>query len=172
VLTDRKFLVYAPVILCPVIIALMTHTTLELPGNALDSFQQGYWLMYPSMILFLLSLTLCLDYRREPLTCVWSNSVTNSNNLLQRVNPSTLCLSIQSKRARRHIDTYTCTNLSIEPKAVFTGYNSRPNDVDLPEPSWNEILKLWRVLRTKGVRVLSKEFRKDYVSKYAYRNLQ
>lgn len=68
VFTDRKALVYAPAILCPIIIALMTYTNLELSGTELGSFQQGYWLMYPSMILFLLSLTLSLDYRQEQYT--------------------------------------------------------------------------------------------------------
>lgn len=60
--------------------------------------------------------------------------------------------------------------VSIGPKAVFMGYNSHPKSVDLPEPSWNEFLTLWRALRREGIRVLAKETRKDYVPKCAYRD--
>ena len=61
--------------------------------------------------------------------------------------------------------------ISVNPKAVFIGYNSRPKAVSPPEPRWDKFLALWRVLRRSGVRVLPKETRKDYIPKRAYRDL-
>ena len=55
--------------------------------------------------------------------------------------------------------------VSINPLAVFIGYNSHPNEVQLPEPSMEETLDLIVVLKNKGIRVLPKE-----LIKMAYRD--
>jgi len=60
--------------------------------------------------------------------------------------------------------------ISIKPKAVFIGYNSKPKSVSLQEPSWEKFLALWRILRRNGIKVLPKETRKDYIPKQAYRD--
>lgn len=61
--------------------------------------------------------------------------------------------------------------ISINPKAVFIGYNSHPKKVPLPEPTWDKFLALGRVLRRNGIRVLPKETRRAYIPKRAYRDL-
>ena len=67
------------------------------------------------------------------------------------------------------LDIFSSWLISIKPKAVFIGYNSHPKAVPLPEPSWDMVLSLWRILRRNGIRVLPKEMRREYILKQAYR---
>jgi hypothetical protein len=56
--------------------------------------------------------------------------------------------------------------VSINPLAVFIGYNSHPNQVALIEPDMEKTLDLIVALKNKGIRVLTKE-----LQKMAYRDL-
>lgn len=69
------------------------------------------------------------------------------------------------------LDQFSKMIISINPNAVFIGYNSHPKKVPLPEPTWNKFLALSRVLRRNGMRVLPKETRRGYIPKKAYRDL-
>lgn len=50
--------------------------------------------------------------------------------------------------------------LRIYPEAVFIGYNSHPNELQLNEPSMEKTLDLIVALKGAGIRVLTKELRK------------
>jgi len=68
------------------------------------------------------------------------------------------------------LDLFSKMIISINPQAVFIGYNSHPKSVPLPEPTWDKFIALWRILRRNGMKVLPKETRKDYIPKQAYRD--
>lgn len=57
IIFDRRLLSPAPVLLCLTVIELMTYVNIELDkwNLLVNSVQQGYWLAYPSMLLFLFS---------------------------------------------------------------------------------------------------------------------
>lgn len=59
---------------------------------------------------------------------------------------------------------------SINPKAVFIGYNSHPKIVRLPDPDKKKTWQLIHSLENKGFQVLKKEMRDGRVSKKAYRD--
>jgi hypothetical protein len=59
---------------------------------------------------------------------------------------------------------------SISPAAVFIGYNSKPNQVSIPEPDKMKILSLINDLEKSGIRVLTKEMRDSRFVKNAYRD--
>jgi hypothetical protein len=66
IFTSNRIVALIPIILCPTTIALMLHVKIkvsETPG--FFSYQQGYWLTYPSMSLFLLSFILGLVMRKR-----------------------------------------------------------------------------------------------------------
>jgi hypothetical protein len=64
------------------------------------------------------------------------------------------------------LDVFVGWILSINPLAVFIGYNSHPDEVPLNEPDMEKTLDLIVALKNKGIRVLTKELRK-----MAYRDL-
>jgi hypothetical protein len=117
------------------------------------------------------------------LTTLETNRDEGYNEISKAPLPSVRCKDFQTLNwdkkiitiepvMRFDLETFVDIILSIKPKEIFIGYNSHPNSVNLPEPSWNEFLELWRTLRRKGIRVLPKETRKDYVPKCAYRDFQ
>jgi hypothetical protein len=67
-------------------------------------------------------------------------------------------------------DIFTRQIVSLRPRAVFIGYNSRPERVKLPEPDRRKTWKLIHGLQAKGVRVLKKEIRDKRTTKKAYRD--
>jgi len=69
------------------------------------------------------------------------------------------------------LDLFSKMIISINPQAVFIGYNSHPKSVPLPEPILDKFLALWRVLRRSDIRVIPKETRRGYIPKKAYRDL-
>ena len=69
------------------------------------------------------------------------------------------------------LETFLKWILSIKPKAVFVGYNSRPKAVKLPEPDKKKTWQLIHRLEEKGIQVLKKEMRDRRVIKKAYRDL-
>ena len=69
------------------------------------------------------------------------------------------------------LETFLEWILSIKPKAVFIGYNSRPRAVELPEPEKKKTWQLIHSLEEKGIQVLKKEMRDRRVTKKAYRDL-
>jgi hypothetical protein len=62
--------------------------------------------------------------------------------------------------------------VSLRPRAVFIGYNSRPERVQLPEPDKRKTWQLIHSLDAKGIKVLKKEMRDKRVLKKAYRDFQ
>jgi hypothetical protein len=69
------------------------------------------------------------------------------------------------------LDPFARMIVSINPEAVFIGYNSGQNRYPVPEPTWKQTVALWRAIRGKGIKVLPKEKRRNYIPKYAYRDL-
>jgi hypothetical protein len=59
---------------------------------------------------------------------------------------------------------------SINPQAVFVGYNSHTEAVSLPEPEKKKTWQLIHELERKGIQVLKKEMRDKRVRKKAYRD--
>jgi hypothetical protein len=59
---------------------------------------------------------------------------------------------------------------SIRPAAVFIGFNSRPNAVQLREPDKKKMWQLIHALEDASIRVLKKEMRDGRVRKCAYRD--
>lgn len=64
---SRRILELAPLVLCSLVIVLMTHTSIILSASniALDPYQLGYWLTYPSILLFLLSLIVSRVFKKK-----------------------------------------------------------------------------------------------------------
>jgi hypothetical protein len=60
--------------------------------------------------------------------------------------------------------------LSVKPKCVFIGYNSKPDKVKLPEPSKEKTLELIKRLESKGVKVLTKNMRDANITHYQYKD--
>ena len=60
--------------------------------------------------------------------------------------------------------------VSINPAVAFVGYNSKPNQVHLPEPDSSKTLRLINDLEKYGIRVLTKEMRDSRFVKKAYRD--
>ena len=60
--------------------------------------------------------------------------------------------------------------LSIEPKCVFIGYNSKPDKVKLSEPSKEKTLALISLIESKGVKVLTKNMRDPALTHYQYKD--
>jgi hypothetical protein len=60
VLTRRKVIAFTPVIFCSTVTALMIFTNVILQAEtlALNSYELGYWLTYPTLLLFLTNLLL------------------------------------------------------------------------------------------------------------------
>lgn len=54
--------------------------------------------------------------------------------------------------------------LGIEPECVYIGYNSRPKEVQLPEPSLEKVMSLIEYLRECGLDVREKLLREPWVS--------
>jgi len=65
------------------------------------------------------------------------------------------------------LDIFADWLVSINPLAVFIGYNSHPKEVPLREPRMEKTLDLIVALKNKGIRVLTKELRK-----MAYRDFE
>lgn len=59
VFLNKRILALAPAILCPMVTALMVYVGTSLRSWEI-SYQQGYWLTYPSMLLFIAAFTLSL----------------------------------------------------------------------------------------------------------------
>jgi TRAP-type mannitol/chloroaromatic compound transport system permease small subunit len=59
VFLNKKILALAPAILCPMVTALMVYVGTSFRSWEI-SYQQGYWLTYPSMLLFIAAFTLSL----------------------------------------------------------------------------------------------------------------
>jgi hypothetical protein len=67
VFTKRRALALTPVLMCLAVIVLMTYVIIELYEWKwqMDSIEQGYWLAYPSMFLFLFSSIANMVSKRE-----------------------------------------------------------------------------------------------------------
>lgn len=65
---------------------------------------------------------------------------------------------------------FTDMILSVNPKCVFIGYNSKPDKVKLPEPSKEKTLALISLLESKGVKVLTKNMRDPAMTHYQYKD--
>jgi hypothetical protein len=59
VFLNKRILALAPAILCPMVTALMVYVGTSFRSWEI-SYQQGYWLTYPSMLLFIAAFTLSL----------------------------------------------------------------------------------------------------------------
>jgi hypothetical protein len=70
------------------------------------------------------------------------------------------------------LDIFVQWIMSIKPKAVFIGYNSKPKEVSLPEPPKGKTLELIQTLEEAGIQVLRKEMRDGSVAKKAYRDFE
>jgi len=68
------------------------------------------------------------------------------------------------------LDEFTEQIISIKPLCVFIGYNSKPDDVQIPEPSKEKTLALKHKLESEGIRVLTKDMRDPNMIHYQYRD--
>lgn len=61
---NRRILAFMSATLCSMVTVLMTYASIAFSelNPTLDSYQQGYWLTYPSILLFLASFTLTTYY--------------------------------------------------------------------------------------------------------------
>jgi TRAP-type mannitol/chloroaromatic compound transport system permease small subunit len=59
VFLNKRILALAPAILCSMVTALMVYVGTSFRSWEI-SYQQGYWLTYPSMLLFIAAFTLSL----------------------------------------------------------------------------------------------------------------
>jgi hypothetical protein len=66
ILINRRVLALAPAILCPMVTALMVYVAASL--EHMHSYQQGYWLTYPSMLLFIIAFILTLVTNKKQAT--------------------------------------------------------------------------------------------------------
>ncbi len=64
VFLNKKILALAPTILCPMVTALMVYVGTSFRSWEI-SYQQGYWLTYPSMLLFIAAFTLSLIIHKK-----------------------------------------------------------------------------------------------------------
>jgi hypothetical protein len=69
------------------------------------------------------------------------------------------------------LETFKDWIVSINPKAAFIGFNSKPNEIAIPEPSKKETLELGNRLQQKGIKVLYKDMRDPTITKKAYKDL-
>ena len=60
VCVNRRFLALTPIVTCTIVTVLMIYTNITLAeaNIALDRYQQGYWLTYPSIALFIVNFML------------------------------------------------------------------------------------------------------------------
>jgi hypothetical protein len=70
------------------------------------------------------------------------------------------------------LDAFVDWLASIQPKAVFIGYNSEDKAVSLPEPLKKKTWELIHTLGGIGIQVLKKEMRDKRVKKMAYRDFK
>lgn len=67
ILTSKKVVAIAPVTLCPIVTALMVYANAQLQAStwALNSYQLGYWLTYPSILLFIVNFLLKVKFDKS-----------------------------------------------------------------------------------------------------------
>ena len=58
------------------------------------------------------------------------------------------------------LDIFKGMIISVKPLAVYIGYNSRPKQVKLPEPSWSKVRALIEALEAAGIEVRPKDLRR------------
>jgi hypothetical protein len=70
IFTRRRVLALAPVLLCLTDTILMIYTNVRLQESniGLNPLQQGYWLTYPSMFLFIIAFILTLVTTKKQTT--------------------------------------------------------------------------------------------------------
>ena len=75
----KKILALAPAILCPTVTALMVYVGTSFRSWEI-SYQQGYWLTYPSMLLFIAAFTLSLVIHKRQTKLTQSFLTTKQQN--------------------------------------------------------------------------------------------
>jgi hypothetical protein len=66
IFASNRTVALIPVILCPTAIALMVYVNMKISENlGWFSYQQGYWLTYPSTFLFLFAFILSLYVKKK-----------------------------------------------------------------------------------------------------------